>query len=229
MIDQHTPQQLQDACIELETARWLWQSTEDHIATLIDATVERIKDEAYPFYEDVEEETILQRERVEVGMRRTARATAVIQAWVIFEDAAGWVAEELERRGTSVPRRRAAESFAAWAERALSLYKDSVWRRQFAEGLDILCRLRNLLVHVNGQTSRMKPGELDRLSELTSSQWGIRVSEDRLELQPHCVAAMFDVVLLALSELAERLRLPAKPHGTNEPYDQSRVPGDVLP
>ena len=76
--------------------------------TLINATIQRIAGQDYPFWED-NEEAILQRDRVELGMRRSSRFTKLIHAWVIFEDAACWSAEERRRQGQAIGKKRSAE------------------------------------------------------------------------------------------------------------------------
>lgn len=202
MLERRAPQRLQDAQVELETIRWLWESTEEQVSSLVDATVQRIRDGSYPFYEDIDEAAILQRERVKAEMRRAARATALIQAWVLFEDVVCWFAEDAQRKGQAVGKRRTGESLTAWAARELSLCANSHWGDEILEWLELLSRLRNLLVHTNGQYSRMQPGDQARVGQWVATRRGVMLRNGRLEVQPHFVETTFRVVSMAIFALS---------------------------
>jgi hypothetical protein len=196
------PQALQDAQIELETTRWFWESTEDQVPELIDATIRRIADRDYPFWED-NEEAILQHERTEHEMRRIARSTTLLQVWAIFEDAACWATEERRRQGHAIGMKRSGESFAAWAAREFMFPADTPWDNRTLEWMEMLCRLRNLIIHTNGQYTRMKTSDRERVNEWVASKQGMLLSEGRLEVSTAFVSTTFRVVSSAIFALSK--------------------------
>jgi hypothetical protein len=209
MINSPFPQALQDAQIELETVKWFWESAEEQVPMLIDATIHRIAERDYPFWED-NEEAILQRDRVEADMRRIARSTAILQAWIIFEDAACWAAEELRRQGQSIGKKRSGESFITWAERELAFCAKSPFRDEILEWMEPLCRLRNAIVHTNGQYTRLKEGEIDKINHWIAGQKFplLLLRDGRIEMTEGFVRAIFMTVSMAIGVLSDPFREP---------------------
>jgi hypothetical protein len=194
------PQPLQDAHIEVETVRWLWESTEEQLSELIDATIRRIAERDYPFWEE-NEAAILQRDHVQESMRRSARAATLLQAWAIFEDAARWAAEERRRRGRPVGSKRAGESFISWAERELLPQADTPFGASALEGLEMLCSLRNALIHTNGQYARMDRATRTRVDELALSGQSVLLREGRLDVSSAFVSGALLAVDWAIAAL----------------------------
>jgi hypothetical protein len=206
MGGQPFPQALQDAQIELETLQWLWESTEEQMPVLIDATIQRIADQFYPFYED-NEAAILQRERTEHGMQRISRATTLLQAWAIFEDAASWAAEERRRQGHTIGKKRSGESFTTWAGRELTLCADKPWRDDVLEWMEMLCRLRSMIIHANGQYTRMQLPDKERVDQWVAKQdVPLNVTDGRIDVLPGFVSTALHVVSMAISGLSEAFR-----------------------
>jgi hypothetical protein len=199
------PQPLRNAQIELETVRWLWESTEEQLPTLIEATFQRILEQD-PFYgnytaEDIElnRETILPREReqIEAEMRRTARATTLIQAWVIFEDAARWSAGELRRREKNVGKQRPGETFVSWAARDLELF--AIHPEQFRVGvldwMEVLGRLRNILLHTNGRAEHMTASDRELVSQWATSKRGVELQAGQVDVSYSLVTMILNFIL----------------------------------
>lgn len=202
MTEQFVPQRLQDAQIELETSRRLWETTEEQITSLVDALVHRIKEEEFPFWEHMDEDSILQRDRVTASMLRIARANALIQAWVIFEESLDWASDELRRQGRRIEKRLPGENLVTWAERTLSLCATSPWRDEVLDGLGLLSRLRNMLVHTNGRLSQMRPGDRELVNQLSGGTRGIAHLDDRLEVRPNFITTMFRIASMAIFGLS---------------------------
>ena len=200
------PQALQDAQIELETTRWLWESTEEQVPLLVDSTIRRIAEQDYPFWED-NEAAILQRERTEQGMQRISRTTTLLQAWAIFEDAACWCAEDRRRQGHTIGKKGSAESFTSWAGRELALYADKPWRDDVLEWLEMLCRLRSMIIHANGQYTRIKHPDKERVDQWVAKQGVLlKVTDGRIDVLPGFVSAALNAVSMAISALSEAFR-----------------------
>lgn len=198
------PQTLQDAQIELETTKWLWESTEAQMPTLIDATIQRIAEQDYPFWED-NEAAILQRDRVDLEMRRISRYTTLLQAWAIFEDAACWTTEERRRQGQTIGKKHSGESFMAWAERELALCANNPWR-DVLEWMEMVCRLRSMIIHANGQYTRLKPPDRERVDQWVVSKQGIQLNEGRLDVSVAFVSTTLSIVSMATFALSEPFR-----------------------
>lgn len=198
------PQALQDAHVELETTKLLWQSTEEQVALLIDAAIRRIAEENPEFYEE-NEETILQRDRTDHSMRRIARTTAILQGWAIFEHAACWSADEWRRRGKPIGTKRQGENVSAWAIRELKIgwnLGNSRLHADFLDWMDTLCRLRNILIHTNGQYDALKAPEQERVNQWVASKKGVLLNECRIDLTEHFVKTALDVFSLAVGSLS---------------------------
>lgn len=201
------PQPLQEAFVEIETARRLWVSTEEQVATLIDATIRRIADESWPFYED-NEESILQRDETEAGMRRIARSTTVLQAWAIFESAALWAAEERRRLGHPIDAKRSSETFFAWAYR--ELLGSQLLLRDTNMYLETLCSLRNAIIHSNGQYAQMDAASRARVDRLVANDCGVAIVDGRIQISQSFVSGALLSVELALNKLSEPFREAGK-------------------
>jgi hypothetical protein len=200
------PKPFQDAQIELETTQRLWESTEEQVQTLIDATIQRIAERDYPFWED-NEAAILQRDRVELGMRRSSRATTLLQAWAIFEDAACWCADERRRQGHTIGKKRSGESFTTWAGRELTLCADKPWRDDVLEWMEMLCRLRSMIIHANGQYARMQLPDKERVDQWVAKQdVPLNVTDGRIDVLPGFISTALHVVSMAISGLSEAFR-----------------------
>lgn len=199
------PKPLQDAQIELETTQWLWESTEEQAPTLIDATIHRIAEQDYPFWEG-NEQAILQRDRVEMGMRRSSRLTTLMHAWIIFEDAACWSAEERRRQGQAIGKKRSGENFVVWAERELSFAANSPYCSELLEWMELLCRLRNVVVHTNGRAAHMARPDRELIDQWVVSKRGVLLNDGRLDISAAFVSSAFRIVSMAIFALSESFR-----------------------
>lgn len=199
------PQPIHDAYIELESTRWLWESTEEQVSALIDATIQRIAERDYPFWED-NEEAILQRDRVEREMRRSARFTTLLRAWMIFEHAACWTAEELRHKGQAIGQKRSAEGFMDWAERELSFASTYPFRHELLEWMNLLCQLRNVIVHTDGHTAHMRHQHQAHVDQWLARRQGVLLHEGRLDISEDCVGRILEMTFQAIGSLSEPFR-----------------------
>jgi hypothetical protein len=193
---------LLNAGIELDTVRCLWESTEAQAPALIDATFQRLLEEIRPNVEegDMEAVTVFQHDLAEEGFRRSSRSTALLQAWVIFEETASRCAKELQRRGKVIGKKRPDESFITWAGRELSLFAGNKQHTQL-ERMEMLRCLRNIIIHNNGYYKSMKKDDRARVDSWVAKNMGVLLEDGRLHFSAAFIATIFDTVSLALFSL----------------------------
>lgn len=186
--------------MELDTARFYWQTVEQQTPQLIDGTYQRLFDElrAGVDEEDEADLAVYLRDTAEEGVRQTARTTALLQAWIIFEEIALWASDELRRQGRQSSVVRSDEMLPRWAARVIAAQTGEQRHTVLFDRLDALRRLRNILVHTNSYYDRMKPHDQTWLRRRFAVNDGVRVEEGRLRVDAPFVQAAFDDVFSAI-------------------------------
>lgn len=202
------PLRLTNAQMELDTACFYWQTIEAEVPQLIAGTYQRLFNELREGVDAEYEESlaVYLRDLAEEGTRRSSRAAALLQAWVVFEDALCWSVDELRRRGRAIPKRRGNESILAWAKDEVNLCAGYQHRNQLFERLDMLRRVRNIIAHDNGHLERMKEPDRTQVVAWAAEGNGVIVEDGRMHLSATFIAGAFDDIGAAISGLSDLCR-----------------------
>jgi hypothetical protein len=140
-------------------------------------------------------------------MQRISRATTLLQAWAIFEDAASWAAEERRRQGHPIGKKRSGESFTTWAGHDLALCADKPWRDDVLEWMEMLCRLRSMIIHADGQYTHMQRPDKKRVDQWVAKQdVPLNVTDGRIDVLPGFISTSLHAISMAISGLSEAFR-----------------------